>query len=35
MTRAETVHECERTRVDRLFLPGRTLVRKEALGAAG
>ena len=27
------VHECARTRVTRLFLPGRTVVRKEPLGA--
>ena len=30
--RAATVHESERTRVTRLFLPGRTVVRKEPLG---
>ncbi|GAA3072881.1 ATP-binding sensor histidine kinase [Pseudonocardia yunnanensis] len=27
------LHECARTRVTRLFLPGRTVVRKEPLGA--
>jgi signal transduction histidine kinase len=30
--RAEAVHESERTRVTRLFLPGRTVLRKEPLG---
>ena len=30
--RAEAVHESERTRVTRLFLPGRTVIRKEPLG---
>src|ERR1700751_6057317 len=30
--RAETVHESERTRITRLFLPGRTVIRKEPLG---
>ena len=30
--RAEIVHESERTRVTRLFLPGRTVIRKEPLG---
>src|SRR5262245_19888474 len=29
---AETVHESERTRVVRLFLPGRTVISKEPLG---
>src|SRR5690242_1771507 len=35
--RAEMVHESERTRVTRLFFPGRTVIRKEPLGpgAAG
>src|ERR1700751_4816849 len=28
----EMVHESERTRVTRLFLPGRTVIRKEPLG---
>ena len=31
--RAEIVHSSERTRVTRLFLSGRTLIRKEPLGA--
>jgi predicted ATPase/signal transduction histidine kinase len=31
--RVEMVHESERTRVTRLFLPGRTAIRKEPLGA--
>jgi signal transduction histidine kinase len=31
--RVETVHECDRTRVTRMFFPGRTLVCKEHLGA--
>jgi serine/threonine protein kinase len=31
--RVETLHESERCRVTRLFLPGRTVVRKEPLGA--
>ena len=30
--RAEVVHASERTRVTRLFLPGRTVIRKEPLG---
>jgi hypothetical protein len=30
--RVELVHESERSRVSRLFLPGRTLIRKEPLG---
>jgi serine/threonine protein kinase len=30
--RAEPLHESERTRVTRLFLPGRTIIRKEPLG---
>ncbi len=30
--RAEVVHESERTRVTRLFLPGRTVIRKQPLG---
>jgi predicted ATPase/signal transduction histidine kinase len=30
--RAEVVHESETTRVTRLYLPGRTVVRKEPLG---
>src|SRR6201994_1431017 len=30
--RAEVVHESGRTRITRLFLPGRTVVRKEPLG---
>jgi predicted ATPase/signal transduction histidine kinase len=30
--RAEIVHSSERTRVTRLFLPGRTVIRKEPLG---
>jgi signal transduction histidine kinase len=30
--RTEVVHECDRTRVTRLFLPERTVVRKEPLG---
>ncbi len=30
--RVETVHESERTRVTRLFLPGRTVIRKQPLG---
>jgi hypothetical protein len=30
--RAEILHESERTRVARLFLPGGTVVRKEPLG---
>ena len=30
--RAEVVHSSERTRVTRLFLPGRTVIRKEPLG---
>ena len=30
--RAEVVHESERTRVTRLFLAGRTVIRKEPLG---
>jgi predicted ATPase/signal transduction histidine kinase len=29
---AEVLHESERTRVTRVFLPGRTIVRKEPLG---
>jgi predicted ATPase len=31
--RAEVVHESAHTRVTRLFLPGRTLIRKEPLGS--
>ena len=30
--RAEIVHASERTRITRLFLPGRTVIRKEPLG---
>src|SRR6201984_2011656 len=30
--RVEIVHESERTRITRLFLPGRTVIRKEPLG---
>jgi serine/threonine protein kinase len=30
--RVETVHESERTRVTRLFVAGRTVIRKEPLG---
>ena len=30
--RAEIVHESERTRVTRLFVTGRTVIRKEPLG---
>jgi hypothetical protein len=30
--RAEVVHCSERTRVTSLFLPGRTVIRKEPLG---
>src|ERR1700722_16732151 len=30
--RAEVVHSSERTRVTRLFLPGRAVIRKEPLG---
>src|ERR1700760_2512325 len=30
--RAEIVHESGRTRVTRLFFPGRTVIRKEPLG---
>jgi hypothetical protein len=30
--RAEVLHESERTRVTRLFLPGGTVIRKEPLG---
>ena len=30
--RAEVVHQSERTRVTRLFLPGGTIIRKEPLG---
>ena len=30
--RAEMVHESERTRVTRVFLSGRTVIRKEPLG---
>src|ERR1700754_4571806 len=33
--RAEIVHCSERTRVTRLFLPGRTVIRKEPLGPDG
>src|ERR1700759_4792087 len=29
---AEVVHASERTRITRLFLPGRTVIRKEPLG---
>ena len=31
--RTEVLHASERTRVARLFLPGRTVIRKEPLGA--
>ena len=31
--RAEILHESERTRVTRLFLPERTVIRKEMLGS--
>src|SRR6201996_3160947 len=31
--RAEVVHSSERTSITRLFLPGRTVIRKELLGA--
>ena len=30
--RAGIVHASERTRITRLFLPGRTVIRKEPLG---
>src|ERR1700722_7347614 len=30
--RTEIVHSSERTRIPRLFLPGRTIIRKEPLG---
>jgi hypothetical protein len=30
--RAEVVHESGRTRITRLFLPGRTVIRKEPVG---
>ena len=30
--RVEVVHSSERTRITRLFLPGRTVIRKEPLG---
>jgi hypothetical protein len=30
--RADIVHSSERTRITRLFLPGRTVIRKEPLG---
>ena len=33
-TRSELVHESERSRVSRLFLPGGTVIRKEPLGPA-
>src|SRR5580693_7555346 len=33
--RTEVVHESERTRITRLFLPGRTVIRKEPLGPDG
>ena len=33
--RAEMLHESERTRVTRLFLSGRTVIRKEPLGPDG
>ena len=33
--RAEVVHESERTRITRLFLPGYTAIRKEPLGPDG
>ena len=33
--RAEIVHSSERTRITRLFLPGRTVIRKEPLGPDG
>ena len=33
--RAEIVHESERTRVTRLFISGRTVIRKEPLGPDG
>jgi serine/threonine protein kinase len=32
LARTEMVHESERTRITRLFLPGRTVIRKEPLG---
>jgi hypothetical protein len=32
---AEILHESERTRVTRLFLSGRTVIRKEPLGPDG
>lgn len=32
---AEIVHSSERTRITRLFLPGRTVIRKEPLGPDG
>ena len=32
LLRAEIVHSSERTRITRLFLPGRTAIRKEPLG---
>ena len=33
--RAEMLHESERTRVTRVFLSGRTVIRKEPLGPDG
>jgi signal transduction histidine kinase len=33
LLRAEVVHSSERTSITRLFLPGRTVIRKELLGA--
>ena len=32
--RAEVVHESDRTRVTRVFLPGGTVIRKEPLALA-
>jgi hypothetical protein len=32
LLRAEVVHSSKRTRITRLFLPGRTAIRKEPLG---
>jgi hypothetical protein len=32
LLRAEVVHFSERTRITRLFLPGRAVIRKEPLG---
>ena len=33
--RAEIVHECPRARVERLFVPGGTVIRKQPLGPGG